>query len=183
MKRVIPTPDQKRKMEAMYILGNMTIAEMEVHLPFSRKIIAPYLKSVGIRLTKGNRPTRCQQKTSPAWKNYEKIIRMYRDNKIAAPTIAERFGTSRSTIRRILIAHGIKLRGPSEAHKLRPKRIYKKLPWKRNRVTIKLDAGKGEIMVSRKATIPKLSEQGLTIDQIAEVKGMTRLDVYKELSS
>ena len=100
------------------------------------------------------------------------IKRMYTEGK-SLRTIAKVIGINRSTVTLILKDMGVKIRTLSEANRLAMN--------KTNMVTVEREAGQPAIKVNKRKSISKLRADGLTIDQIAEVKGINRVDVYQEL--
>ena len=180
MKRIIPTADQKQKVIALYTLGNMTYREIANHFPFSYKIVNRIIKEEGITpRTRTMRPE-FRVKVSRAWDMQDDIIRMYQSGQ-SAREIAKKVGCSHRPICDILIEVG-EMRTLKEAWVHRKAKAKAKPKAKPKPHTIKREAGLEDVQVSTREGVASLREQGLTIDQIAELKGMTRLEVYKELS-
>ena len=50
-------------------------------------------------------------------------------------------------------------------------------------ITVELEAGMGSVKVRQSQTVLALRDAGLTIDQIAEIKGMERFDVFQHLKA
>ena len=176
-KRKVVTSSQKQKMSAMYVLGDMTYREIADFFPgLSYQIVSRVLKAEGVRIRTGTPRYFRRKKFSHAWDVYDDVVRMYQEGQ-STREIAKKVGCSMMPIRAILIDAG-EIRTYQEAwvhRRAKPK------PKKAQPHTIKREAGLEDVQVSKRAGVAELYEQGILIDKIAELKGMTRVEVYQML--
>ena len=137
------------------------------------------------------------------------ICRMYRDRSVAVKMIREEFQISRSAMYLILEKHGVPVRLErrkwerpeiqsevrnlfsegknrdeiSDIVGLSRNYIAKILNQKVEEITVERKRWQSTVTVTNQMSVREMRDRDLTIDEIADITGMSRVDVFQELQS
>lgn len=157
-----------------------TVREIAVEYPFSISVVKRVLREeeVQLRSRGSRRREKCQKHRKDIWKHADRIVQLYTDAKKSPRRIAAEFRCSTEPILDILKVKGVKMRSLKESRRYRPDKYgYAE----HQQVEVKRKRWQPKVTVNRKMSVQALRDKDLTIDEIADITGMSRIDVFQEL--
>ena len=163
----------------LYIDKNCILQEIAAEYPFSVKVVQRVLREEGVQLRKATRRSDRREKyRKDVWGQADTIVEMYVKEKLSIASIASEFGCSVQPIKEILKMKGVKSRTLKESRRYRPDKYgYAE----HQQVEVERKRWQSEVTVNRKMSIQEMRDKDLTIDEISEITGLSRVDVFQEL--
>ena len=168
----------------MYVDDKLHCGEIGDILGFSRTSIRNVLVRNGVpRRPRGSSQKLSRQPGRYREKGYDvdAIVAAYTQDKLGLRKVAWRFGISEQLVKDILEAEGVTLRTPAEAARLRWKNEPQNIGRKKCDQSHKPVTDEHDSSLQHLAIKELRNEHNLTIDEIADVKGISRLTVSKAL--
>lgn len=171
--------EDRSRIVHLYIKYRQTIREIAAEFPFSTTVVRRILLEEGVQLRRGTQlPERREKRHKNIWKQADTIVSIYRDQRKSLRQVAVEFGCTATLIKEILKAKGVKTRTLKEARRYRPDKYgYAE----HQQVEVARKRWQPEVTVNRKMSVQQMRDKELTIDEIASITGMSRVDVFKEL--
>lgn len=164
----------------LYTVQEQTLKEIAAGYPFSERVVKRVLREEGVQLRKPTLRPEKRRKHHRVWEQADMIVALYLDKKKSPRQIAAQFGCSTQPILDILKAKGVEMRSLKESRRYRPDKYgYAE----HQKETIPREAGLKPVEVNRKMSVRELRDAELTINQIADITGLSRVDVFEELQS
>lgn len=174
----VSTADRKRIVH-LYTVLRHTLKEIAAGFPFSEHVVKRVLREESVQLRKATQlPERRRKHLKALWAQADTIVMLYVEKMQSPRQIASQFGCSTTPIRKILASKGVAARTLKEARRYRPDKYgYAE----HQPVEVDRKRWQPEVTVNRKMSVQELRDKELTIDEIADITGMSRVDVFKEL--
>ena len=181
MRMIEVSEDDRNRIVMLYLVKKQTIKEIADKFPFSRRIVRRVLSQARVPIRRsgwqGSRREMPRYRQD-VWDESEKIVYLYESEKQSPRRIAAQFGCSAPLITQILESAGVEIRSLKDARQFRPDKYgYAE----HQQVEVERKRWQPEVTVNRKMSVREMREKDLTIDEIAEVTGLSRVDVFQEL--
>ena len=163
----------------LYNAQNQTLREIAAKYPFSERVVRRVLREEGVKPRNGTmRPEKRKKRRRKVWKQADRVVHLYVEKKLSMRRVAAEFGCSMMPIKQILKAKGVRVRTLKESRRYRPDKYgYAE----HQQVEVERKRWQPEVVVNRKMSVQEMRDKDLTIDEISEITGLSRVDVFQEL--
>ena len=170
--------ETKDRVVYLYDTLEMTMVEVADLFPFSTKIVRKVLVGEGTTIRpKGwisnKKRTKYRQ---DIWDQSKKIGKLYLSKENSPRQIAKQLGCSPLLITQILKATGVKMRTLEEARRCRKDKYGSK-----REIKVERKRWQSTIEVNNKMSVQELRNKELTIDEISDITGIPRVEVFEKL--